>query len=223
MLSWMFRSGYLTVFRLRGAKVRLHWSIALGALIFGGFSFQPGFILGFVLLVVLHELGHALMAWRYGHRVYAIEVTGLGGACSWSGNATPFEEAAIAWGGVLAQGVLYAGAWAWVHFVGPASSALSWGLIEAFTGTNLWLIAVNLMPIPPLDGAKAWTIVSAWRTRKTTGVPHGSWRDDGPNAQRAWLEGMKKQSREPTKPSRQAQRALDDMLDRATRRERDKS
>lgn len=212
----MFGSGYVTLFRWRGARVRLHWSIALGALIFGGFRFDPGFIVGFVLLVLLHEIGHALLVWRYGHRVRAIEVTGLGGACSWSGNATPFEEAAIAWGGVLAQGALFAATYAVIRFVAPPTTAFTYSLVEAFTGTNLWLIAVNLMPIPPLDGVKAWKILGAWRERRGAGVPYGSWRDAGPNAQRAWLDGMKKKQTLPDKPSRSAQRAIDDLLRRAT-------
>ncbi len=215
----MFHSGYLTLLSLRDARVRLHWSVALGAVVFGGFRLDPGAILGFVALVLLHELGHALMAWHYGHQVRSIEVTGLGGACSWSGNATPFEEAAIAWGGVLVQGALYAGAWGWLRLAGPPESAFAWGLLSAFTGTNLWLIAINLMPIPPLDGAKAWTIFGAWRERRTGGVPYGSWRDDGPNAQRAWLDGMAKKSHGHDKPSREAQRAIDDLLRRATHKE----
>ncbi len=32
-------------------------------------------------------------------------------------------------------------------------------VVQVFTQTNLWLILINLLPIPPLDGAEAWGVV----------------------------------------------------------------
>jgi len=233
----VFRSGYLRLGKIRGAVVRAHWSVLLGAIIFGGFRFDPWFLLGFVVLVLLHELGHAVLVWRYGHRVQLIEVTGLGGACGWDGNATPYEEAAIAWGGVLAQGLLLAGAYAWPLLMGAPTNPGAYSLLGVFTTTNLWLIAINLMPLPPLDGAKAWKFFALWRERRNRGgVPHGSWLDPSPNAQRAWLDRVARKSKaqrpkpkvpvqalsfdipDDAKPSRDAQRAIDDLLKRAQRR-----
>ena len=200
----MFRSGYLNIGRVRGALVRLHWSILVGALVFGGFRFDPVFLAGYVGLVLLHEFGHALMAWRFGHSVTVIEVTGFGGTCHWSGNATPFEESAIAWGGVLAQALLLAAGYAWLVWAGPPGSAAEWTLLHLSTRTNLWLIAVNLMPIPPLDGARAWQIFANWRSRGDGGVPYGSWKDPSPMAQQSWFEGVKRASRkrQPRRPQR---------------------
>jgi len=226
----VFGSGYLNLGRWRGAVIRLHWSILLGAVVFGGFRFDPVFLAGYVGLVLLHEIGHALVVWRYGHSVTIIEATGFGGTCHWSGNATPFEESAIAWGGVLAQAALLAGAYAWVAWGSPPASAAEWTLIQLATSTNLWLIAVNLMPVPPLDGAKAWQIFANWRSRGNAGVPFGSWKDPSSMSQRAWFEGAKRASkrRRPRPPERievyadpvdpegelnpDAKRAIDDML-----------
>ncbi len=219
--------------RLRGAPVRLHWTIPVVGFLFSGFRFDPGFILGFVLLVMLHELGHALLVWRTGHRVTGIEVTGLGGLCHWSGNATPFESSLIAWGGVLMQGALYAAVWIALRFAGPPPSAFVWSLLTVFLGANLWLITLNLIPLPPLDGAEAWQIFAHWKDRRGP-VPHGSWRDPGRNAQRAWLEQMreaspKRRKKKPRQrerehvgsipddaiPSRDAQRAIDKLMRKA--------
>jgi stage IV sporulation protein FB len=191
----VFQSGYLNLGRWRGALLRLHWSILVGAVVFGGFRFDPVFLLGYVGLVLLHELGHALVAWRFGHSVEIIEATGFGGTCHWSGNATPFEESAIAWGGVLAQAVLLVLAHGWLKWGSPPTSAAEWTLLSLATGTNLWLIAVNLMPIPPLDGAKAWQILRNWRERGTAGQPYGSWKDPTSMSQRAWFEGAKRASK----------------------------
>src|SRR4051812_9526890 len=121
----MFRAGYWQIGRFRGAPVRLHFSILLGLMLFGGFSWRPGFFLAYPLLVLLHELGHAALVHRCGHSVDALEVTGLGGACHWSGNSTPFEESLIAWGGVLAQLAVYVGARAW-ELAWPAESDFAW-------------------------------------------------------------------------------------------------
>jgi len=228
----VFEAGYLTLGRWRGAVIRLHWSILMGALLFGGFRFDPVFMLGFVGLVLLHEIGHGLVVWRFGHSVSVIEATGFGGTCHWSGNATPFEESAIAWGGVLAQAVLLVCAYGWLALVGPPPSAAGWTLLELATRTNLWLIAVNLMPVPPLDGARAWKIFAHWRERGKSGVPYGSWRDSSPMAQRTWYERAVRASkrrrraerereqrnaaREPSDPERElspeAKRAIDEVL-----------
>ena len=209
----MFRSGYWTIGRWRGALVRLHWSIPVVALIFGRFTFDPGYLVGFVVLVLVHEVGHALLAWRYGHDVRVIEVTGFGGVCQWSGNASPYEEAAIAWGGVLAQAVLLVGAEVLMRIIGAPGSVFLWSLLGTLVHSNLWLMAVNLMPIPPLDGAKAWQFFAEWRRRSRGPVPHGSWSDPSPDAQRTWLERLE---RDAPKPSADTQRTLDDLVRRAT-------
>src|SRR4051812_43653708 len=102
--------GYLMIGRFRGAPIRIHWSTPLGALVFGGFSFDPprlaGAVAGFVSVVLVHELGHAALVRAYGLQVDSISIHVAGGECRWSGHSTPRQAAVIAWGGVLAQAVL---------------------------------------------------------------------------------------------------------------------
>lgn len=154
----MFRNGYLELGRVRGVLIRVHWSTPVGALIFGGFS--PVFWAAFFVLVLLHEAGHALLVRRYGHHVHAIDVTGFGGLCRWSGHATANERSIIAWGGVAAQAALLAITGVLVLAFGyPAFGPLR-TLAYAFISTNAFLIGLNLLPIPPLDGAEAWPLVT---------------------------------------------------------------
>jgi hypothetical protein len=163
----MFDSGYWTLGRFRGLPLRVHWSVPLAALLLG--QFAPLNWILFVLIVLVHELGHAALVWRYGLRVVSIDLTGFGGLCRWSGNATAHERAVIAWGGVLAQaalvivaliaGALFSGAG--LHFWAAASAD--------FVRMNLVLIAVNLLPIPPLDGAEAWRVFGARAGRGRVG------------------------------------------------------
>jgi Zn-dependent protease len=156
----MLERGYWTAFRLRGAPVRLHWTIPLGALLFGGFRFVPAFWGAFFFLILIHELGHATLVRAFGHRVMSIDILGFGGFCRWSGVATQSERGAIAWGGVLAQAVALIVTIGVLLVFGRPTTIYGAQVAEVFINTNLWLIALNLLPVPPLDGAEAWRFVT---------------------------------------------------------------
>jgi hypothetical protein len=158
-LTGMFERGSLTIARLWGIPIRAHWTLPLGALVFGGFRIAPGFWLGFFLLVLIHELGHAFLVKANRLNVVAIDVSGFGGLCHWSGYATDRQRGAIAWGGVLAQALLLVVTFGLFMFVGRPHSAFLAELTSVFLYTNVYLIALNLLPIPPLDGAEAWRFV----------------------------------------------------------------
>ena len=117
----MMSVGWLVLYRFRGGAVRLHFSIPLAAFVFGRFAFVPGFWLGFVVLVLGHELGHATMVRLVGARVGNIDVHGLGGSCSWYGSPSPIGRAWIAWGGVLAQAVMLLLAYAYIFLKLPVA------------------------------------------------------------------------------------------------------
>jgi Zn-dependent protease len=163
------RGGYLTIGRWRRAPVRLHWTLPLVALIFGQGAFAPGFWLGFVLIVLIHELGHAALVRRCRCAVVSIDVHGMGGVCRWSGDPTRIQRAWIAWGGVLAEIIALIATYAVIAVFGPPETAFTIQLAAAFTTTNIWMIAFNLLPMPPLDGAEAWKLPGLlfrrWRRR----------------------------------------------------------
>ena len=163
----MFDTGYYTLGRFRGAPVRIHWSAPIGALIFTGFAFAPGLWAGFLLLILLHEMGHAALVRRFGYQVVAIRVHAFGGDCQWAGDPTRAEVGVVAWGGVLAQAALWVIATALVLVLGEPSSPVLWALATTFTSVNARLILLNLMPIPPLDGHLAWPLIPMlWEARK---------------------------------------------------------
>jgi Zn-dependent protease len=158
--TYVFENGYLTVGSFRGIPIRFHWTTALGAFFFSGFQFAPAFWVAFVLLVLVHELGHALVVRRLGHLPLGIEVTGFGGLCRWDGSrANDLHRTIIAWGGVLAQAVLLVLTYAYSFIAGPPRSIEEYQIVSAFTRTNIHLILLNLLPFPPLDGAQAWNIL----------------------------------------------------------------
>src|SRR3954469_3557946 len=99
--------GWWTLARFRGAPVRVHWTLLVGAFVWGQLRFVPAFWLGFATLILIHELGHALFVLRYRLGLSEIALHGAGGYCAHERSGSRYEVAVVAWGGVLAQLVLY--------------------------------------------------------------------------------------------------------------------
>lgn len=185
----MTERGYWRIGAIRGVPIRVHWTMPVGALIFGGFRFAPVFWLGFFGLILIHELGHAALVRTFGHRVSSVDITGFGGLCRWSGLATPNQRSAIAWGGVAAQAVVLVLALAGLLLLGSPTSWMGAQIVSVLVWTNLWLMGLNLLPIPPLDGAEAWPGVVRALRRGPPGRGHRPTRRDGRRPGESWRYG----------------------------------
>ncbi len=165
--------GYFRIGRFGGAPVRIHWSAPIGAFAFCGFGFFPGAWAAFLLLILIHELGHAIMVRSFGLHVVSVDVHGLGGVCQHVGTASPIGRSLIAWGGVFGQAVILAIAFPLLHLVlAPITNPYLAQAFNTFIGTNLWLMAINLVPVPGFDGAEAWKLfgkegLPAWWRRRS--------------------------------------------------------
>lgn len=166
----MFQGGYLRAFSFRDAPVRFHWTLLVGLLMFSRLRWAPGAWLGFVAIVLLHEIGHAILVRRYGLRVLGIDVHGLGGVCRHTGGATVYQSSVIAWGGVLAQSVLLVLALLLLQVIPFARHSLfALELFDTLVWTNLIIIGINLLPLPGFDGALAWKLPGMlWRRQGPT-------------------------------------------------------
>jgi Zn-dependent protease len=162
----MFRNGYLPVAHWKGTPIRLHWTLPVGALLLGGLS--PVFWVVFFGLVLVHEMGHAALVRRYGHQVLSLDVTGFGGMCRWAGQATDHERSVIAWGGVIAQAAVLIVAGLTVAILGWPQTWPLRQVTSVLIGTNALLIGLNLLPIPPFDGAQAWKLVTRYYRQMTS-------------------------------------------------------
>ncbi len=171
-------AGYLTVGRFGGVVLRAHVLTLLGALVFTGFRLEPAAWLGFFVLILAHETGHALLARRFGLRVERINLHAFGGSCEWSGDTSPWQRSVIAWGGVAVQALILGVTLALLAVLGPPRSLSAAELVDVFTTTNLWIIGLNLLPFPPLDGAEAWKVVSTLRSRWNAGRAKRSFKLD---------------------------------------------
>ncbi len=172
----MFRSGW-TFGHFRGIPLRLHISLLLLPLIALSFPAQNipyllrqagiegaqimtrpmvvGFVfcVGLFVSVLLHELGHALVALKVGGRVKSITLMILGGVTEIDqDDATPAETLRIAAAGPLVNLALGSVALILV----PLTSSV--GDLQAgvmlFAAMNLLLAVFNLFPALPLDGGR---------------------------------------------------------------------
>jgi len=125
--------------------------------------FAASLCAAYFVLLLIHEIGHAIVANLRHSAVSRIEIYPIHGMCHYVPNISE-DEAFVAWGGVLAQ---FAVAGVVVAIVNVTGGTRINGLDIAFAvlGYISPIIAiVNLLPVRPLDGAKAWRIVPIfWR------------------------------------------------------------
>jgi Zn-dependent protease len=146
----------LQVGHIAGVPVLLHWTLPIGIVAFTGGRLDVVAFLSMLGLVLIHELGHVFAVKASGARPESLTLTGYGGEVAWRGEVSGLGSAFIAAGGIFAQLVVFALAMAALHFELVPVSALT--VINVATFTNVWLMAFNLLPVPPLDGAEAWKL-----------------------------------------------------------------
>jgi Zn-dependent protease len=136
----------------------------------GGVLFSLLALVALFGCVVLHELGHALMARHFGIGTRSITLLPIGGVASLERmSEKPFEEIAIAVAGPAVNLVL-AGLLApfalggfllapQVGLLGEAS-----GLVSFLWGANVWLFLFNLLPCFPMDGGRVLrAMLALWK------------------------------------------------------------
>jgi Zn-dependent protease len=152
------------IMQIRGVRVYAHWSLLLiGTLILLGPFERPAETLAawiaFFSVILIHECGHMLMAQWKGYDVLAIELYPIHGFVRFQEPWSRYDDALIAWGGVLAQAAVALPLVTWVAIFGftrsdPANVAI--GILGYY---SLVVALFNLIPVAPLDGAKAWRLI----------------------------------------------------------------
>jgi len=130
-------------------------SVAAYRFWFGSWTFA----LGFVLLILVHELGHALEARRQGLQVSAPTFIPFIGAYVTIRHAglSPWRNARISLAGPLLGGIAAAVLWA----LGATRGS---HMLVVLANMGFLLNAFNLLPIGFLDGGATWrSMVEAWR------------------------------------------------------------
>ena len=147
--------------------VRIHWSFGMlvaGSMAWGAMKMGPqgavviGFAMtGLALSVILHELGHALAARRYGIGTEHITLYPMGGVAAIERMPEdPDQEIAIALAGPAVNFLLAAIA-GWIYLL----TSSPWAMI--FVISNLGMGAFNLLPAYPMDGGRVLRALLARR------------------------------------------------------------
>lgn len=180
--------GYFYLGRpLLGLPLRVHWSaVFLIFLLSGPANPHPLRWFAVVFLILVHEYGHAVVARWAGAFPLSIHIHGFGGMCHWDGYVTQIGRACIASGGVWAQGIVFVGALIVGAIFEPPDRSPLGQILIVFVVSNALMAALNLVPIPPLDGAEAWKLPwllakRAWARQagprhSVTGLLLGPWK-----------------------------------------------
>lgn len=165
MTAWSWKVG-----RIAGIPIYIHWTflILLGWILFAGLSagrtvqaslVEVGFVLALFGCVVLHELGHALVARRFGVQTSDITLLPIGGVARLQRIPDkPVEEFLVAIAGPLVNVAIAALLVAAGARLTTAAAGGSYLVQGSFLGrmllVNVSLVAFNLLPAFPMDGGR---------------------------------------------------------------------
>ncbi|HEY3242923.1 MAG TPA: site-2 protease family protein [Phycisphaerae bacterium] len=171
--KWSWRLGHVS-----GIAIKMHatfllliaW-IALSNWAQGAVAVVIGivFILALFACVVLHELGHALTAQRFGIKTRDITLLPIGGIARLERMPDdPKQELLVALAGpavnVLIAAVLFAATRAFgdVYVFQPLANARA-GFFGTLMGVNIFLVLFNMLPAFPMDGGRVVRALLATR------------------------------------------------------------
>jgi Zn-dependent protease len=122
-----------------------------------GLLFGLPFAVGFVLLIFVHEMGHAAVIYEKGLRAGPpVFIPFVGAAIVLKDHPLDArQEAEIALGGPVAGALAAAACWVLGSWFGS-------DLLRALAYSGLFLNLFNLLPVPPLDGGRIAAAVSRW-------------------------------------------------------------
>ena len=171
-MRWSFGIGSIA-----GIRVELHVTFVLYvgwiAVAQGLLTRHPQHALATVALillvfgcVLLHELGHALAARRYGIRTRDIILLPIGGIARLERMPDkPAQEIVVAFAGPAVNVVIAALVWLLLGGVADRATLrpLGGGLLESLLAVNILMVAFNLIPAFPMDGGRVLRALLAFK------------------------------------------------------------
>ena len=161
-------------FRLFGVPVRLHFTfvVFIAFLLLSARGDQSLManaitIIAFFASVLLHELGHASVARRYGIRTLEIVMYPIGGVARLEKSPKPKEELWIALAGPAVNVLIAIALGAWLLYVnntldlGAFLRPTDDNLLVRVAAGNLVLAAFNMIPAFPMDGGRVLRAILA--------------------------------------------------------------
>ena len=154
---------FLKLFSVKGTPIYFHWTvIALLILISGVYLYKlefPFIVFALLIIVVVHELGHKWFAAISQLKSTRIDIYPIGGVCYHEEAETEYENAFIAWGGVVAQAIIFIPALILYYAIGDSLPLYLKSFLYYLGFTNLFIALFNLLPFSVLDGGKCWRLI----------------------------------------------------------------
>lgn len=162
--------------RVFGVPIRLHFTflLLLVFLIFIGIGGKQSglttavYVLALFASVLLHEIGHALVARAYGVRTLEIVMYPIGGVSRLEGQPKPRQEPLIAIAGPLVNLIIGVVLLATQHDFLPLEKLTvptDANLIERIGVGNVLLGLFNLLPAYPMDGGRILrSLLALWKS-----------------------------------------------------------
>jgi len=166
-----------------GARLHVHaFAIVASFVLLVGWIRRPGLGLEVVAcyygLILLHEAGHAAMARRLGYAAPDIYLGLVHGRCEVEHPDSLRDAALIAWGGVLAQLAVALPLLALAQADAVTTQPHLAIPIGFFGYFSVLMVALNLVPVSGLDGAKAWRLLPIlWAERRAGAKAKKAMRD----------------------------------------------
>ena len=153
-------NGWFRIGTAWGAPIEVHFSLPLMLAAMSGFRLAPVFWALAALLILVHELGHAVAARSMRLHVHRIALHGLGGHIETEYPGGLAASARLASGGVLAQLAVLAVVLPFAVLDDRKDAA--WVQVQdTLLNWNVAVILLNLLPVAPLDGHRIWPWVRA--------------------------------------------------------------
>jgi Zn-dependent protease len=177
-------NGSLRIGSLAGIPLFIHWTFAIliGWIVWinaaagtHGVILAVGFVLAAFACIILHELGHALAARRFGIQTRDITILPIGGLARleripekpgqelWVALAGPAVNVVIAASLAVALTIRHA----WPTELLPASrlpdAIAANGFLFTLMNVNIFLVVFNLIPAFPMDGGRVLRAILAYK------------------------------------------------------------
>ena len=164
----------LRLFSVRGVPVAAHWSLLVAVGLFGwrAGSLAVGVVVAVLLFasVLLHEIGHAMVARHFRLAISGIDLHLFGGTAKMAEPPkSPREEMLVAIAGPVVSLILGLAAVAGLQVTPSWAPALS-PIVRFLASANLMLLGFNLLPALPMDGGRVLRGLLASRLGFVTGT-----------------------------------------------------
>ncbi len=165
-----------------GIKLSVHWTFLLLIAYIVFISIQRGlnvqqilmhiiFVFAIFVCVVLHELGHSLVAIKLGGKVHSITLLPIGGMANISEMPEkPRDEFLMSLGGPVVNVIIAFIVWIYLKFAHPVAvdeMTFEYITLDNFPlmliAVNIFILAFNLIPAFPMDGGRLFRSALAMR------------------------------------------------------------